>query len=78
MKNTAPVEAEQQQDRAEEEEEDEGGDRSVVVVEATVTEEVTASGTEIDRSTTVLEVEELVVDEDPIEVVVVVVEVWCI
>lgn len=58
MKNTASVEGEGPH---KEEEEGEGGDRSVVVVEPTVEEEVTASGTGIDRNTKSLEVEELIV-----------------
>lgn len=55
MKNTASVEGELPH------KEEEGGDRGVVVVEPTVAEEVTASGTEIDRNTKSLEVVELVV-----------------
>lgn len=43
------------------EEEDETGGRSVVAI---VAEEVTVIGTEIDRCTRYLEVEELVVDEN--------------
>lgn len=67
MKDTASSEGE----RPHKDEEEEGGDRSVVVVEPTVAEEVTASGTGIDRDTKFLVVEELVVEavvgEDPKE-----------
>lgn len=59
MKNTASAEGEPP--HKEEEEEGEGGDRGVVVVEPTGAEEVTASGTGIDRNTKSLEVEELAV-----------------